>query len=630
MQFKGNINDTLKRLLAQEDTDGDKKITIEDQGPKSFEIEVYAFAKAEDKPEDSSTQEKVTIEGTYHLSNLLQELALEKSLGKTEAMIPLWKIRETPTDRINRMIRDYFWDDLTRTIDAEGISKILTDTKASDKVQRMYVSASDKAGIEYYTGLAESFPDLDVQILPEEITPEFVKSINDKPGILALGLNNDKGIPFVVPGGRFNEMYGWDSYFEGVGLLIDNRVDLAKAMIDNFCYQIDHYGKILNANRSYYLTRTQPPFLSSFIRETFEKDPSIGKKWLAKVLKTAIKEYETVWMKKPRLTKSGLNRYYAQGIGVPPETESGHFDEYLGDFARAQGCTINELVNRYQSGEFKSKKLDTYFTHDRSLRESGHDTSWRLDNCCADLNVVDLNSLLFKYESDFAYLITHYFDGNLDGKSATFFLDSAMFRKGKMKTLLWSNKRGQYFDYNYKTKKKTFFESASNFFPLWAGIPGKKKATKMVKALMRDFKELGGISGTSKNMNARIPENAMQRQWDYPNGWAPHQMMIWQGLLQYDFNEEAQELIYRWLWMITKNAVDYNGVIPEKYDVVAATHKVFAEYGNVGTDFDYITSSGFGWMNASYQLGLKLLDPKFRVHLNDLINPNLVFTKAEI
>ena len=102
-------------------------------------------------------------------------------------------------------------------------------------------------------------------------------------------------------------------------------------------------------------------------------------------------------------------------------------------------------------------------------------------------------------------------------------------------------------------------------------------------------------------------------------------MMIWRGLIAYNFNKEAQELIYRWLWMITRNAVDYNGVIPEKYDVVSTTHKVFAEYGNVGTEFDYITTSGFGWMNASFQFGLSFLSKQLRAKLDALVDPDKIF-----
>ena len=627
-QFKANIQDTLKRLLAQEDTDGDKKITIEDQGPKSFDILL----------EDGTSH---TIQGTYQLSNFLQELALEKALHKTVAVIPLSKIEEAPTSRISRMIRDYFWDDLTRTIDKDGIAAILRDEKATDSVQRIYVPATDAIGSAYFEALKSHFPKLEVVTLPAIISADYVKSINKTPGILALAIHNQKGVPFVVPGGRFNEMYGWDSYFEGVGLLIDGRIDLAKGMVDNFCYQIEHYGKILNANRSYYLTRTQPPFLTSFIKEVYEADPSIGKQWLTTVLKTAILEYETVWMVQgQRLTENGLNRYFAQGIGIPPETEEGHFKDVLNSYANKHELSVQEFTESYQSGAIQEPELDMYFTHDRSLRESGHDTSWRLDNRCAHLNVVDLNSLLYKCETDIAYLIDTYFEGDFQNGTTAQWTEKAERRKGLMNTYLWNKEAGQWFDYNFKehsdaevyaepgrsaNAEPSNFESASNYFPLWAGLCDPDQALKMVVNLFSQLKEKGGIAGSSRAMHSKVPEGAAQRQWDYPNGWAPHQMMIWRGLLDYSFEREAQELVYRWLWMISRNAVDYNGTIPEKYDVVACTHKVYAEYGNVGTEFDYISTSGFGWMNASYQYGLSILNSELRNKLDQLIDPDTLF-----
>ena len=612
MTFKLNIEQTLKALLQQEDTDGDKKITKEDNGPKSFNF----IAK------DGKTH---NIKGTYHLSNLLQELALAKNKGFTEVDIPITKIEEAPTNRISRMIREVFWDDLTRTIDKEGIAKIVGDDKAESSVNRVYVPYLDKKGQQYYKGIEDEF-NLEVVVLPENITPEYVKSINNRPGILSLKLENGKGVPFVVPGGRFNEMYGWDSYFEGVGLLLDGRIDLAKAMVDNFCYQIQHYGKILNANRSYYLTRTQPPFLSSFICEVYEADTSVGKDWLASALKIAIQEYETVWMVEgKRMTSNGLNRYFAEGIGIPPETEDGHFEEVLQKFADKHQLPLQDAKERYQTGSLMDAELDTYFLHDRSLRESGHDTSWRLDDVCADLNTVDLNSLLYKYESDFCYLIDTYFNGKFEGRNGNDWYSKANQRAECMKTLMWNEERGQYFDYNFKTKKQTHFESASNYFPLWAGLADNNQAKQMVQTLMSELKEKGGIAGSSRKMNAQVPEGAVQRQWDYPNGWAPHQMMMWKGLQIQGYEKETQELVYRWLWMITINAVNYNGTIPEKYDVVAATHKVYAEYGNVGTEFDYITTSGFGWMNASYQYGLRLLNSELREKLDALVDPEDLF-----
>ncbi len=621
MIFKLPIEEILNKLLLQEDTDKDKKITKEDKGPKNFKI----------TSEDGKDYE---VKGTYFLSNLLQELALEKNLGKTIAVIPLDRIEEVPSARISRMIRDYFWDELTRTIDEKGLDAILSDDKTSGGIQRLYVPHDDEIGKAYFNTIQKLKENVKVEILPKTITPEFVKSINTKPGILSLKLENEKGVPFVVPGGRFNEMYGWDSYFEGVGLLLDGSVSLAKAMVDNFCYQIKHYGKILNANRSYYLTRTQPPFLSSFIREVYEADTSIGLDWLASVLDVAILEYNSVWMvPEKRLTANGLNRYLAEGIGIPPETESGHFNEVLTEYAEKHKLSLKEFEEKYTSGELIDNDLDTYFIHDRSLRESGHDTSWRLDDCCADLNTVDLNSLLYKYEIDFEHLISTYFnDEFVDSKGSktttAFWSNSAEERKKLMNSFLWSTNEESFFDYNIALGKQTNFESATNFYPLWAQLCSKEQAYLLVKKLCADFKAKGGVLATTKATIEELAKDKEQKQWDYPNGWAPHQMLIWKGLLNYGFEGVAHEFIYRWLWMITRNAVDYNGTIPEKYDVVACTHKVYAEYGNVGTEFDYITTSGFGWMNASYQYGLSLLPKNLIVSLDKLEDSDTLFSKT--
>ncbi len=617
MQFRLNISKTLEGLLSQEDTDQDNKITVEDKGPKKFEI-------------TSTNGDSYMVEGTYHLSNLLQELALEQQLGKEIARIPLEKIEEAPTNRISRMIKDYFWDDLTRTVDKDGLDKILGDEKTDLSLQRLYIPIDDIAGQEYYKSLQINIPDLEVVILPQNISPAYVKSINDKPGLLVLGLKEGKGIPFVVPGGRFNEMYGWDSYFESVGLLIDDREDLAIAMADNFAYQIKHYGKILNANRSYYLTRTQPPFFSSLLREIHKKNPNISKEWLSANLKMVIKEYDTVWMQKGiRLTDTGLNRFYGEGIGIPPETEEGHFDFVLRKYADTYRLSLEEFTKKYNSGEIKDATLDAYFTHDRSLRESGHDTSNRLDDICADLNTVGLNSLLYKYEIDIAYLIKKVFDDDFENFDSAYWFNKAEERKKLMIDLMWNEEHSTFYDYNFVSKQQHQIESATNYYPLWAGICTEEQSKHLVQKLFNDLVQKGGVAGTS-DISDKFNPDAPQRQWDYPNGWAPHQMMIWRGLKNYGYEQEVQELVYRWLWMITKNAVDYNGTIPEKYDVVQCTHKVYAEYGNVGTEFDYITSSGFGWMNASYQLGLILLNKDLRSKLDQLIDPGIIFKKRNL
>jgi len=621
MMFHLNIVKTLEKLLHQEDTDNDKKITIEDNGPKAFKL-------------IDTNNKSYTIKGTYYLSNLLQELVIAKNEDKQIAKIPLSKIEELPVNRISRMIKDYYWKGLTRTMDENGIEGLILDTKnesLASSTLRIYVPYKDNKAFNYYKKLENKYS-IKVIRLPEHITAQYVKTCNDKPGILSLKLESDgnkiKGVPFVVPGGRFNEMYGWDSYFESVGLLIDGKVELAKAMADNFQYEIEYYGKILNANRSYYLTRTQPPFYSSLIREVFEitKD----KEWLKQHLQTAIREYETVWMiEGKRLTQNGLNRYLAEGIGFPPECEEGHFDSVIKPYAEKMQISIRDYEKSYTRGIILNKDLDIYFIHDRTVRESGHDTSYRIEGTCADLNLVELNAMLYKYETDFAELILSEFGGvfknNSNVYTSDYWLKKAKTRKEAVNKYMWNEDKGLYFDYNVKTKQQSNFVAAPTLAPLWANMCSKEQARKLIDKAIPLLKEKGGIAGCTEESRGKISTDRPQKQWDYPNGWAPHQMMIWRGLNNYGYSVEAQELIYRWLFMITKNAADYNGTIPEKYDVVEATHKVFAEYGNVGTDFEYITQEGFGWMNASYQYGLSLLNDFFRKELNMLIPTENLF-----
>jgi len=238
---------------------------------------------------------------------------------------------------------------------------------------------------------------------------------------------------------------------------------------------------------------------------------------------------------------------------------------------------------------------------------------------------VELNAMLYKYETDFAEVIKHEFNGLFESYTTSYWEEKSKARRHAVDKYLWNEEEGLYFDYNVKTKSQSTFVAATTLAPLWAKLCTEEQAQKLMHKAIPMLKEKGGIAGSTKTSRGDISENRPQRQWDYPNGWAPHQMMIWKGLFNYGYINEAQELIYRWLFMITKNAVDYNGTIPEKYDVVEATHKVFAEYGNVGTDFEYITQEGFGWMNASYQYGLSLLHNSYREKLNNLMPPEQLF-----
>ena len=621
MKFKLHINQTLQELLSQEDTDGDKKITIDDDGPKKFIIV-------------SEEGTEFSIEGTYYLSNLLQELALAKKRTSEVAQINISEIIEAPVTRISRKIKDLYWEGLTRTIDKDGIVKIIEDYKIDNPISYLYVPFNDPIAFDYFKKLEKSISKLEVVQLPEIMTPDFILTLNKKPGILALALeiNNGeiKGVPFVVPGGRFNEMYGWDSYFIAMGLIIDDKLNIAIAIAENFKYQIDHYGKILNANRSYYLTRTQPPFYTTLLIDILKKSKQ-EKSWIEKHLKTAITEYETVWMQeKTRLASNGLNRYKAEGIGLPFEVEIGHFDAILEKYALKYNMPLRDFEKKYLNREIVDETLDSYFIHDRSMRESGHDTTNRLDAICADLTPIDLNCLLYKFETDIAFLIKTEFNNEFSYNENTRYTSEnwnkkAEIRKEKINKFCWNEEKGIYFDYNFIKSEQHEFEAATTFYPLWANLCSAEQASILVKTTLPKFKLKGGIVGSTKkeieNLDAKLP----QRQWDYPFGWAPHQIILWQGLLNYNYKNEAQEMIYRWLWLITRNAVDYNGTIPEKFDLEISSHKIFAEYGNVGTEFDYITEEGFGWMNASYQLGLSLLEAPYKTNLNKLIDPDELF-----
>jgi alpha,alpha-trehalase len=406
-------------------------------------------------------------------------------------------------------------------------------------------------------------------------------------------------------------------------------LEKAKAITENFKYQIVHYGKILNANRSYYLTRTQPPLYFSFLIEIVKKEvPDL--KWLKSHLETVILEDNRVWMVQgKRLINTGVNRYKSDGVGILFEVEPGHFEDVLEPYANKYNLPVREFEKQYLNRTLVDAELDEYFVHDRSLRQSGLDTTNRLINSCANLNSIDINSFLYKYEKDIAYLIKEYFDNAFQMDDLLYtseeWIQKANFRKQKVNELCWNEASSMYFDYDFVNKKQFPFEAAATFFPLWAGMCSEHQAKKLVEIALPQFIKTGGITGSTKASNANFPEDAPQRQWDYPFGWAPHQILLWEGLINYGFFEKAQEMVYRWLWLITNNAVEYNGTIPEKFDLETSSHKVFAEYGNVGTEFHYISKEGFGWVNASYQYGLQILNDNLQCELNNMTTPKSLF-----
>ncbi|GAA5801736.1 hypothetical protein HPULCUR_007188 [Helicostylum pulchrum] len=640
-KFLLNVKETQQILVEQEDTDGDFQITVNDLGPKSFAVGTA----------DSGGYKKIEIRGTYMLSNLLQELALAQDYGRQYIILDEARLTENPVDRLSRMIRHQFWDGLTRTVDAEGLERICMDPKnrSANHQPRIYIPFTDTVALHYYQNVATTRPHLNLQVqrLPQHITPEYVHSINQSPGILSLALKQVKdsddnitlqGVPFVVPGGRFNEMYGWDSYFEALGLLVDDRIDLAQGMVENFAYEIKHYGKILNANRSYYLTRSQPPFLTDMAYQVYLKLPKMeeSKSWLRIMLQAAIKEYHTVWMSEPRLDPvTQLSRFRPTGQGIPPETEASHFDHVIQPYALRTGLSISEFMKRYNDQTLIEPDLDEYFLHDRAVRESGHDTTYRYEGRCANLATIDLNSLLYKYETDLAYIIDHDLDGQLTDETGIkqdphTWNERAAARKSRIDRYLWNQEKGMYFDYDTVTEQKIEYETVTTFWAMWAKCASQEQAEKMAQQSLCKFEVMGGLVSGTEASRGIITLDRPNRQWDFPFGWAPHQMLAWRAFENYGMMDIQQRLVYRWLYIITKSFVDFNGVVPEKYDVVGLTHKVQVEYGNVGVDFKYVPREGFGWMNASYQIGLNCLTKHLRRALGACMSPEIVFENSNI
>jgi len=640
------VPQTFWRLAAQEDTDGDHKITIHDH-TTPFVIR------------DESGVAVCTLTNVYRLSVLLQELKRADDLRIGEIALSRLRLDESPVDRTHRLIQEYYWDALTRRIDAAHIDQVVHDPKVVSPCDYLYVPGSDPAAVLYFKSVAQAedenhrSPPLKVVVLPlpDKITGAFVRNLDGEHGLLSLVLETNAdgriaGVPYVVPGGRFNELYCWDSYFITLGLLQDGRTNLARGMADNLLYEIRHYGKIPNANRTYYLTRSQPPFLTSIIRAVYESGAA-DKTWLASALRTAMTEYQNVWLGKNRLVKIGpyeLSRYYGSGGGPCPEVQPGGYDEQIQPWlslanSRPSGAPLTpfRFLNEYlYCGKFADLRADgmtlnQFFRNDRAVRESGHDTTHRFDDRTTDFVSVDLNSLLYKYETDFAELIQNEFGGKLPGVSgeradAGYWRQRAADRKQAMMALMWDDQRGYFFDYDFVNRRRSTCISATGLWPLWAKLfdtnnPAEMERARRVAAYACEkLEEPAGLAATAKE-SVEAARRHDPRQWDYPYGWAPHQMLAWQGFRNYGLDTDAARLAYRWLYCIAKNARDYNGVIPEKYNVVTGSHEVFVEYGNVGTKFSYITPEGFGWMNASFEVGMKFLSPAMLADLREMKPP---------
>ena len=431
---------------------------------------------------------------------------------------------------------------------------------------------------------AEDFRKIDIRRLPEEISqiPEQ--------GLLYLPK------PYVVPGGRFNEMYGWDSYFIQLGLLKDNETELAKDMADNFLYEIRQYGKILNANRTYYLTRSQPPFLTEMLLGVYRQ--TRDRSWLAESVEPAI-AYYGYWTSEPHQTgRTGLSRYFDLGDGPAPEV--------LASEVNSAGRTHYELVKDYfrthrvedyDVSRFYDRKRDEltplFYKADRSMRESGFDPSARFGPFNADIvdyNPVCLNSLLYVMEKEMAEILE--IVGR--GAEAEIWRTRATARAERVNRFMWDAEDGLYYDYNFAQARIRRYSFLTTFYPLWAGIANKDQAERVRRALGK-FERPGGL---------RTSTNRSGDQWDAPFGWAPLQLIAVEGLRRYGYNEDANRIAGNFLGMVHQE-FRRTGTILEKYDVERRAADIQGE-----VRYGYSTNEvGFGWTNGVFKVLVDELPP---------------------
>ena len=362
--------------------------------------------------------------------------------------------------------------------------------------------------------------------------------------------------PYIVPtpAGRWNEMYYWDTFFTCKGLLLTEREELVKNCTDNMLYLVDRFGFMPNGNRTYYLSQSQPPFLSMMVKDVYKVYQD--KAWLKKAYDTLKKEYH-FWMTK-RMTPIGLNQF---GVNMEYVDEP---ERHYESICRRIGVKVPMDDHR----EFAENFLADC--------ESGWDFTPRLFMQQKNSAYVDLNSNLYVYEKNFAY-----FAECLENGEEQKWYDAAERRKQLMNTYFWNGEA--FMDYNFVKKKHGSIFSVASLYPLWAGVANEEQAGSTVALLERiEFEH--GIAVCEKN------DVTGSFQWNYPIGWAPMHYIVIRGLDNYGYKEEAVRVCKKYIAAV-ENIYKKTGTLWEKYDVHTGDNEVKIDYGS-----DVM----FGWTAGIY------------------------------
>lgn len=383
---------------------------------------------------------------------------------------------------------------------------------------------------------------------------------------------------YIVPGGRFNEQFYWDSYFIMLGLASARKWQQVEDMMKNYAHQIRKYGFIPTANRTYFISRSQPPFFSHMVRLLATHK---GNRVLREYLPYLVAEYR-FWMKGRARLDQTEHSAYRRVVELP---NGALLNRYYDNKATPRPESLREDIETAETSDRKdSSRL---YLHLRAGAESGWDFSsrWFLDPLdiktihTADIIPADLNSLLYHLELTIA-----------DGYKASLNLVKAHQYRKKAKARLqaineysWDETAGFYKDYNFHLSMFTGIDSLAGVFPLFVGAASQEQADRVADVLRKDFLRPGGLVSTNI-------ENG--QQWDAPNGWAPLQWVAIEGLRTYGHHDLAEEITKRWL-ELNEKVYASSGKFVEKYNVESID--------GLGGGGEYVLQDGFGWTNGVYE-----------------------------
>lgn len=382
--------------------------------------------------------------------------------------------------------------------------------------------------------------------------------------------------PYIVPGGRFREIYYWDSYFTALGLVESGQYGIVEAMLNNFINLIMDFGSIPNGNRSYYLSRSQPPILALLVDLVLQHTPQ--DEFFMKRCVNAIQMENDFWMKGTHL----LSDKQPNHARVVMMDDGSLLNRYWDDKSEPRPESYKEDIESAKNIDDKP----TFYRHLRAACESGWDFSSRwLTNpkelasiATCDIIPIDLNCLLFQQET----LLAKYYH-LLDDQLSVTYTNKAMARKKSILKYLWSQENGFFYDYNLISQSHTSIKSLAAVLPLYVHIATPTQAIKVAAVLQNEFLQTGGLVTTTQTS---------AQQWDSPNGWAPLQWFAVQGLLNYEGQTLASHIMQRWLTTV-EGHFSKTGKLMEKYNVCEQ---------KLASGGEYDVQEGFGWTNAVYQI----------------------------